>query len=287
METVCEGKQWDVLLVERKDGTIEGALPYLHGRRRGLRYILQPRLTQYNGPWFNLPEGLSECARLDFENRVGGILAEQLDALKINFFSQHFSPQVTNWLPFHWKGYRQTTRYTYRFPSIADPDSLYANASRARRQNMADLQQGCTIDPDFAPATFARIHREYFEHKCGHDLLPADLIERLCRTTLDRGQGLLWALRNPDGKAVNVSFVAFDDHCAYALMSAITPDAPRNSQTFLFWQIIRHLSSRTRAFDFEGSMEPGNEYFYRTFGTVQTPYFAITRYRPRILSALL
>ena len=45
METVCAGKRWDVLLSER-DGVIEGALPYLIGKKLGLRYILQPQLTQ-------------------------------------------------------------------------------------------------------------------------------------------------------------------------------------------------------------------------------------------------
>ena len=36
METVCAGKEWDVLLSER-DRVIEGALPYLIGRKFGLR----------------------------------------------------------------------------------------------------------------------------------------------------------------------------------------------------------------------------------------------------------
>ena len=283
METVCAGKRWDVLLSER-DGVIEGALPYLIGKKLGLRYILQPQLTQFCGPWYNHPEGGD---RLEFEHRVGGDLAKQLANLKVNLFLQHFSPTVTDWLPFHWAGYRQSTRYTYRFPSLADPDNLIAQASRARRQNMVDVERACTLDTDFPTKEFASMHREYFERKKGADLLGQEFIERVCRTALERKQALLWALRNRDGKPVNVSFVVYDDRCAYALMSAIAPDAPRNSQTYLFWQMIRHLASLTQAFDFEGSMDKGNEYFYRTFGTVQTPFFEISRFRPRLLQMLL
>ena len=52
METVCAGKQWDVMLAE-KDGTVQGALPFLHGKKMGLKFILQPQLTPWNGPWLH------------------------------------------------------------------------------------------------------------------------------------------------------------------------------------------------------------------------------------------
>jgi hypothetical protein len=274
METVCEGKEWDVLL-SQKEGRIEGALPYLIGHRMGLRFIVQPQLTQYCGPWYNPPQGAN---RPDFEHRVGAELAGQLLGLKPHIFVQHFSPKTTDWLPFYWAGFQQTTRYTYRFPSIADADMLYAQASRARRQNMADVEQCCTLDKSFSPIEFAAMHHDYFVRRKGSNLLQQSFVELVCATALQRGQALLWALRNKVGKAVNVSFVVYDDQCAYALMSAITDDAPRNSQTYLFWQMIRHLSTVTQSFDFEGSMDAGNEYFYRTFGTVQTPFFEVTHF---------
>ncbi len=283
METVCKGKEWDVLLSER-DGRIEGALPYLIGRKFGLKYILQPQLTQFCGPWYNCPENVD---RIEFEHRVGSDLAAQLNALKAHICLMHFSPTVTDWLPFHWAGYRQSTRYTYRFPSIADLDCLIAQASRARRQNLADVEKACSIDTDFSPKEFATMHRDYFERKKGGDLLSQEFIERVCHNALERKQALLWALRDTDSHPVNVSFVVYDDRCAYALMSAIAPDAPRNSQTYLFWQMIRHLSSLTQAFDFEGSMDKGNEYFYRTFGATQAPFFEISRFRPKFLQAFL
>lgn len=50
MESVCCGKRWDVLLAER-DGRICGALPFLCGSKFGMRYVLQPQLTMFTGPW--------------------------------------------------------------------------------------------------------------------------------------------------------------------------------------------------------------------------------------------
>ena len=40
---------------------------------------------------------------------------------------------------------------------------------------------------------------------------------------------------------------------------------------------IRHVSQYTPIFDFEGSMIPGVERFFREFGAIQTPFFTITR----------
>lgn len=274
METVCAGKRWDVLLVE-KSGEIVGALPFLIGSKFGFKYVLQPQLTQYNGPW--LSEGLNFSER----QTVMSELADRLKGMHLALYSQCFPPSVSDWLPFYWAGFKQTTRYTYRFPDISSPTELMGRASRARRQNLDDVASVCVLDADFRDvALFAAMHEAYFRRKGMRDVLSRELIERVCRTAIEREQGRFWALRNADGEVVHVSFVVFDSRCAYALMSAISDKAPRNSQTYLFWRIIEQLSSVTRAFDFEGSMERGNEYFYRSFGTVQTPYHCI--YRSRI-----
>ncbi len=280
METVCKGKQWDVLLSQR-DGHIEGALPYLLGRKCGLKYILQPQLTQFCGPWYNHPDN-GDC--VEFEHRIGGDLAAQLNAVGARVCLMHFSPTVTDWLPFRWAGYRQTTRYTYRFPSLADPDSLFQHASRVRRRHMEEVESLCTIDRNIDLKEFIAFHKAYYERRGERDLIPEELIENVCSAALARGQGLLWGLRSADGALQAAWFVAFDDRCGYSLLLAIGEKAPKNAMTYLMWQVLKHLSGLTKAFDFEGSVEPGLELFYRTFGTTQTQFFEVSRFRPRFLS---
>ena len=283
METVCKGKQWDVLLSQRS-GRIEGALPYLIGRRYGLKYILQPQLTQFCGPWYNHPENGD---RIEFEHRVGGDLAAQLNALGAHICLMHFSPTVTDWLPFRWTGYHQTTRYTYRFPSLADPDTLYRNASRVRRRHMEEVESLCTIDKCIDLKEFINFHKAYYARRGERDLIPEELIENVCTASIGRNQGLLWGLRSADGALQAAWFVAFDANCGYSLLLAIGENAPSNAMTYLIWQALKRLSNHTKAFDFEGSIETGLELFYRTFGTTQTPYFEVSRFRPRLLQALL
>ena len=283
MDTVCHGKQWDVLLVER-DGHVEGALPYLLSRKFGIRYVLQPQLTQFNGPWYNHPDKGDPIA---FEHRVGDELARQLEGLHLNLFLQHFAPSVKNWLPFHWHGYHQTTRYTYRFDPLPTPDTLPRLADRGRTRGIDQVRNTYTLDRQVPPAEFAAMHLDYWQRRAGKDLLSEDFILRVVQTALDRQQGLLYGLRDSNQRLMAARFVVFDSACAYALLSAMRPDTLRNAMTFLVWELICSLYGRTRMFDFEGSMDPGIEHFYRSFGTTQTPFFEVSRTRPALLALLL
>jgi hypothetical protein len=281
METVCAGKEWDVLLSER-DRVIEGALPYLIGRKFGLRYILQPQLTQFNGPW--LSEGVGE-------KRAGQVLADlerQLSHLHVAIYIQHFSPELST---LNYKllslNYKLSPRVTYRFDPIPHPDTLTSLADRGRKRGLNAVDAAYVIDKEVGASEFAYLHRSYWERRSGRDLLDEAFIQRVVGTCLDCRQGLLYGLRDGDGRLVAARFVAFDDHCAYALLSAMLPDALRNSMTRLVWALITDLYGRTDIFDFEGSMDPGIAHFYRSFGSTATTYLEVSRFRPRILRHLL
>jgi hypothetical protein len=56
----------------------------------------------------------------------------------------------------------------------------------------------------------------------------------------------------------------------------------------LLWHAIQATCGASRAFDFEGSMNPGIESFFRSFGSRQVPFFSVrsTTRRMRALTAL-
>lgn len=268
METVCEGKQWDVLLAER-NGRIVGAMPFLYGKKMGLKYILQPQLTPWSGPWLD--------PTLDFESRQAALdtLATDLRGQRAVLCMQCFSPEVTDWQPFHWHGFHQTTRYTYRFPSLADPDALYRSASRLRRRYDPAVEAQCIVDKELALDEFVPFHVDYYRRRGEADLIGEPLLRRVVATSCRRNQGLLWGLRDRAGNLQAAWFVAYDAQCAWSLLLAIGANAPKGAMSYLMWQMIRELSHRTQSFDFEGGMDKNLAFFYRSFGTVQTPFHCI------------
>lgn len=274
METVCQGKQWDVLLKE-DDGDICGAMPFLYGKKMGLKYILQPQLTPWSGPW--LRHGMDFTGQ---QNTLG-TLADALRDQKASLCMQCFSPEITDWQPFHWRGFRQTTRYTYRIPLLDDIDALYRDAPRLRRRYDKGVEAECFVDPTLSLDEFVPFHVAYYKQKGQSDLIPGDLMRRVITSSCIRKQGLLWGLRQrSDNKLMAAWFVAFDDQCGWSLLLALSKEAPHGAMSFLIWQVLRHLSTLTRSFDFEGGMDYNLAYFYNSFGATQTPYHCV--YHSRI-----
>lgn len=280
MELVCEGKQWDVLLCER-DGRIAGALPYLEGRKLGLRYVLQPQLTQFSGPW--LSNDLDEESRL----RTLDDLAAQVDGLRLAIYMQRFAPGIDNWLPFYWRGYSQTTRYTYRFDPLMPLEELMQTAQPERRKRLDRLQSECAVDKSVPSQEFAKFHHSYYMRRDGRCLVPQELVERVCSASIERGQGLIYGLRADDGHLLVADYVVKDSRCAHSLMSGMADDAPRNANSLLFWTLIGDLHGHTAAFDFEGSMDPGIGHFFRSFGAHAVPLMQVWRCRIPFASKLL
>lgn len=268
METVCRGKQWNVLIC-KGHGTVCGVLPFLYGKKFGLKYILLPQLTPWGGPWVD--------PTMDDDSRkwVLVALAAGLHRQKAVLCMQRLAPGENDWQPFEKQGFSHTTRYTYRFDPIPAPATLRSLAAKERRKGVEAVEAAYCVDRQVDVSEFAEFHTSYWERRSGRDLLDRDFIQRVCTAALSRGQGLLYGLRDQKGVLMAARFVVFDDRCAYSLMSALHADALRNSMTFLVWTLIGDLYGRTQAFDFEGGMDPGIGHFYRSFGTTQTPIHCI------------
>ena len=272
METVCKGKRWDVILVG-DDGRSSGALPFLYGKKLGLKYILLPQLTPWSGPW--LRDGMDAPGR----EATLGALAYGLREQKALLCMQRFAPGIAagDCQRFAEYGFDITTRHTYRFDPLPEPSQLEQLADRGRRRGVDEVRKAYEIDRAVKPDEFAGLHVEYWERRSGHDLLSHEFINRVCSTALDRGQALLYGLRDEKGTLMAARFVAYDSHCAYALMSAMRPDALRNSMSVLVWEQLTDLYGRTKAFDFEGGMDAGVGHFYSSFGSTETELCCIYR----------
>ena len=124
METVAKPEQWDVALV-LAGNEVQGFMPYFKKRKLKFEIITIPPLTPYMGPWIHYPDGQKEATRLSYEKKVMEQLIDQLP--KTHKFIQYFHPAITNWLPFFWRDYQQSTRYTYILEDLTDSTALFEN----------------------------------------------------------------------------------------------------------------------------------------------------------------
>jgi hypothetical protein len=277
LDAACGEAYWDAFLVEAKSG-IRAAWPFYRPRPR---MITLPPYTQTMGIWFAPPSDDTKYASA-LESRH--LHCKQLLArMKPNrSFLQNFHYTFTDWLPFYWEGYQQTTRYTYLISDLTNPDRLWENMSQNIRRNIRKAQeQGITVRKGLAVDEFLHLQAQTFERQSAKIPLHAHVLRRLIDASRHRGQGELWGGYDAQGRLHAVAFVVWQKTAAYYIAGGGDPAFRfSGAHSLVLWDAIRFAATQADTFDFEGSMLPGVERFFREFGGIQTPYFAISKGKP-------
>ena len=273
LDCVCGEDNWDVLIYDEKD-RIEAAMPYY---RLSRNIITMPSQCQTMGIWFNPAfEHKQYPTNLHRRRKISTWFIENLPSHKV--FLQTFHHSYTDWLPFYWKGYKQTVRYTYILPDISDHELLFENIKnnvhrnlkKAKRNNL-EIRKGIPVEQ------FLTIYGKTFINK-GMKVYAPDKLHRLIDKSVQRGQGEILGAYDKSGNLCAALFVVWQESCAYHIAGSSDPDYKEiGAFPSLIWETIRFVSSYSRAYDFEGSMLPGVERLCREFGGIQFPYFQISK----------
>ncbi len=276
LDAVCVAGDWEVCLSVDQQGQVLGAMPYYLTRRWGLRVIQQPPFSTYAGPWLKYPEqgALKPSNRIHFQKKVYADLIGQLP--KVALFRQNFRPEVDNWLPFYWNGFRQTTRYTYIL-SAADSvhaDTLLQSSTRNKiKQSAARFQVAAETDFD---AYYKLLQHSYQRKGLALPMQYAPM-KALHQTLQQHNSSTLLIARNKaSGEPVAAYYLIHDKHSAGLLSSGqlMGPEFPQLNYRMI-WECIIFCNQHNRSFDFEGSMDIGMEHVVRAFGARLTPYFEV------------
>ncbi|MDF9831023.1 GNAT family N-acetyltransferase [Parabacteroides sp. PF5-6] len=274
LDMVCGESNWDVLWIEEK-GQVQATLP-LYTPHKGV--VSMPPFTQTMGPWFApLSEDTKYTSALTQRQILCKTFAEQLR--KYPHFFQYFHYDVTDWLPFYWEGYRQTTRYTYLLPDLSDPNKLWEEMSGHTRRNILKAREKYAIRVETAIPVddFLSVFRKTFKRQ-GLSVKNEKVLRRIIAGCKERGQGELWGGYDPDGNLHAAIFVVWQESSAYYLAGGGDPAYRKSgAHSLLMWEAIRYTAGKSERFDFEGSMLPGVERFFREFGAIQMPYFTISK----------
>ena len=274
LEAVCPG-QCEILVVRRGPRILAG-MPMHRSRKWGVDAIYMPPLTQTLGVLLPPPTSEKYEKNLSAEMDILRVLVKAIPKVSVFNVSYHYN--FTNWLPFYWAGFRQTTNYSYALEDLSDLEKVFAGFSHSKRKNIKKAESLVKVKEDLPPADFYANHVLTLGKQGGRITYSSSLFHRLHAATEQRNASKIWYAVDKDSHMHAAIFVAFDAKSAYFLISSIDPDY-RNSgaATLLVKRAIEYLAPHTRRFDFEGSMIEGVENSFRRFGARQVPYFAITR----------
>jgi hypothetical protein len=271
---------WNVTIVE-KGGKIIAALPYSLRRRFGLKVISQPVLTPALGPWFAPCKG-GNAALLSVQKECMESLISQLP--KFDHFSQSWNRKITNWLPFYWEGFTQTTHYTYTIALEPGMDVLGGFTPNMRNKvrkakKIVKVIDHCPLDIffDLNKKTFARQQLE-IPYSFGYvSCFDAELVARNRRK--------IFAAVDSRGHFHSALYLIWDNETGYVHMVGEDPSLRQSGAGILLIHeaIMFCLEAGLKIFDFVGSMIKGVEIVRRSCGGVQTSYFRISKTPSRLL----
>jgi hypothetical protein len=142
LDVTAGDNNWDVCIVE-KSQQIVGSLPYYKKKKFVFDFLGMPKMTKCLGVWIKYPSKQKHASKLSYEKEVFLELIRSLP--RFDYFYQHFHWSVTNWIPFYWEGFKQTTRYTYVLENIEDLDQVFSNFKENIRREIRKAEKILTV----------------------------------------------------------------------------------------------------------------------------------------------
>lgn len=285
LDAVCGENNWSAVVIE-KNGNVVAAMPYYMLRRKGMNRITMPPLTQTMGPWIKYPPHQKYASRLSVEKELYLAIIEKLPPF--DYFHQNFHYRVTNWLPFYWRGFEQTTRYTYVIEHLDDlgevlsrfKDNMRNKINKARR--IISVSNGGTIEDFYA------INRKTFERQGIQIPYSLDFVRNKDRILAERNSRRVFFAIDDECRIHSALYLIWDELSSYVHMVGEDPDMRKSGAgILLIYESIKFTKEvlGLDCYDYEGSMIEGVEEVRRSCGGAQKPYFSVSKTSSRLLNA--
>ncbi len=285
LDAVCGEENWNAVVIESND-VVQALFPYYRIKKAGLMIITRPMLTPFSGPWLNYPVDQKYFNRVSFEMDVMKQIIDKLP--DFDSFKQTFHPGIVNWLPFYWKNYHQTTRYTYRIEYKNDIE-LYFNELRGTiRTRLKKAEKILSLKEEYNIDELYRQSKMTFDRQSTRIPFSKEFLQAIHQACLENNCVKIISAIDSEQRVHGSLMLVWDSSYVYYLVAGNDTEL-RNSgaQSFLIWEGIRLSYELGLGFDFEGSIIEPVETFFRPFGGKLTPYFAISKTNSLLFTLLV
>ena len=281
LDAVC-GKDWGAVVYEQDDEII-ATLPYFLTRRNGFKVIAMPQLTQSMGPWMKYPNTKKKASKIAFEKKTMNELIKQLP--RCSYFSQTFHYSLDYWAPFYWKGFKETTRYTYVLSDLSNLDEIRSGLQRDIQRAIRDSEkQGILVESSEDVHLLYQICSLTFGRQGLNTPFQFELLRKIDSEASSRQCRRILFSRDAQGKIYSTVYIVWDENTVHYLLGGTDPVyRDSGAGSLAIWNAIQYTSEIGKTFNFEGSVIEPVEQYFRAFGGEPKPYFHITKTTSKIL----
>ena len=284
LDAVCSEEQWDVAVYQKND-EVKAIWPYYKKTKYGLSYITMPPLTPYLGPWVLNMSPKKMHKTYSYEHTVLGELCDSLPQVHLSTIHTH--PEMNNLLATKWKGYQEKSRYTYRL-DLGNKKSIWDGISDKQRNIIRKAQASLTVSETEDIDQFYEINKKSFQRQDLPIPYGQNMFKALDTALKKRSQRLILEATDKHKNVHGMVYLAHDRHTVYLLAIGSDPQyRNEGSIPLMIWHAIQHFNGSHQTFDFEGSMIPTIEKFFRSFGGNMTKYSRLSATKHRGIDLLL
>lgn len=276
LDAVSAGR-WDVRISLDNEDQIVAFMPIFFKKKWGLSAIYIPLLTPYSGIYFAQKIPGEKSATIQSNKRQ--VIQDLVDQIPgSDYFRINFHPSFNMWLPFYNKKFKQTTHYTYQLKDIKLKEAIWDGFKSNLKNKIKKAEKEYTvtqtdnIDPlfDLQKANFDKQKIKLsFDISYLKSIDMANTEHRKIFIAKDQNQNIVAA-----------QYLVWDKTTAYNLLLAIDENHKNMGVgPLILWHSIQYASDYVDVYDFEGSMLPGVQPFFESFGGTPIPYYQIYRIR--------
>jgi hypothetical protein len=262
-------------------GRIQAGMCYSVGRRFLSRAVVRPPLTPCNGPVYCPASGAGRHKQNSHAKKMTLMAIHALPRIGVYDFILH--PDQCDVMPFLWNGFDSHVAYTYVIP-CSERETWQQQASKTQRWQIRKAakdaaEQGMKIETD-APldAVLPLLDetaddRHFSLAKCGGKWAA------WWQEVHAHGAGRTYLLRDGQGQPAAATIMVWDNRRTYYLAGGIRSDLRKGSiaNVLLVHRMICDAHEQGLDFDFEGSVLPGVERFFRSFGGELRPRYRLVK----------
>ncbi|MFZ6052142.1 peptidoglycan bridge formation glycyltransferase FemA/FemB family protein [Halocola ammonii] len=244
---------------------------------KGFTFYRNPPFTPHNGFVF-VNSGTNPAKRLGKEKKVVRAMADKLAELaRKNIVTVSLPQSLQDLQPFSWNDFKIVPQYTYIHDLERSEEELFDCFSPETRNSIRKAQKdGVEIDQSHDPELAKKIIVENLERKAAK--IEKYWLDKIFSDFLTPENSFMTFTQKRE-QTLGVAVCVFDQQAAYYILGGVDQKIENIGAGPLgIWSsMLRAKSLGLKIFDFEGSMIPEVERFFRSFGPQQKTYFSVNK----------
>ncbi|MBI4647761.1 MAG: hypothetical protein HY738_14525 [Bacteroidia bacterium] len=258
------------------DKSLIGGFYLFVTRIAGLRYYKSPPFTPHVGLFFK-NNAVNTANRHSYIKRTITLVAEFISNLPYTVVSLPFPNDYIDFQPFYWMKFKVIPNYTYIINLNKPYEDISKNMSPQRRNDLtkANKDNIITLKIDDMSVVKELVLKTMNRNNITYNL---HILDKILFSFTKYGNSFAF-VSYISNIPIATSFCVYDKNTAYYLLGGIDfvnkHQGAGAAAVFSTIQFSRNLN--LKYYNFEGSMIPSVENFFRNFGGEMTPYFRINK----------